>query len=628
MCASGNNRCRAPGHSWIRRLARYLCLLPVLFAVQAPLADDNEHRVRDLYYGLALYHYFQQRELDAITQLMTAAERPRRKDSQVDESNLLLADLYYSYGLYEESRSLFAQLLGAEVSESIQNRIWFNLARLRYEQGYHDQVRDLLSRISDQLPDNVEAERRYLMSTMAIAARQYREAAQYSRQIDSDSIWKTYARYNLGVALAERGDYPRGKAILAELGQMEPRDAEQLALRDRANLSLGLKQLRVGENRQALENLSRVRLEGPLSNQALLATGWAWFALDQFDKALVPWRVLLERNHTDAATQEAILAIPANYASSGEDRLAIRYYELAANQFELQLASLDDAVDSIEAGTLIAALRETALLRDRGNLQRFPPVSPVTAQLHLLLASSEFHRQMKRYQDLLDIRLSLGYWGNSFPALELMLEERRRAFAGKLPALQKSSSFVQFESLGQRRDQLAQRLQAIEAAQDHRAFAEPAEVEHLDRMARVAESIDKVGAERNTSYQQDMLRLLSGMLDYQLATEYPVRRWKARKQLIQLDRALEEAGQRVVSLREITRRTELDFGEFEARISGQTGRIAGLRQRVDILLRQQEQHLNQLGIDAIRAQQEHIRQLRLNARFELARIYDKLTETQ
>ena len=51
-------------------------------------------------------------------------------------------------------------------------------------------------------------------------------------------------------------------------------------------------------------------------------------------------------------------------------------------------------------------------------------------------------------------------------------------------------------------------------------------------------------------------------------------------------------------------------------------------QRGDDLLQQQEQHLNQLGINAIRAQQEHVKQLRLNARFELARIYDKLTETE
>ena len=76
---------------------------------------------------------------------------------------------------------------------------------------------------------------------------------------------------------------------------------------------------------------------------------------------------------------------------------------------------LDGAIGSIENDGLIAALRENAILYDRSSLQRLPPSSDVTPQLHLLLASKEFQREIKRYQELLDIRQSLRYWGNSFP---------------------------------------------------------------------------------------------------------------------------------------------------------------------------------------------------------------------
>ena len=98
--------------------------------------------------------------------------------------------------------------------------------------------------------------------------------------------------------------------------------------------------------------------------------------------------------------------------------------------------------------------------------------------------------------------------------------------------------------------------------------------------------------------------------------------------MIRLDRALEEADRRVLSLQRVTGKTAQEYGEFHARIQGQVERIAGLRRRVDGLLRQQEARINQLGIGAIEAQQAHIEQLHLNARFELARIYDKLTEQQ
>ena len=46
------------------------------------------------------------------------------------------------------------------------------------------------------------------------------------------------------------------------------------------------------------------------------------------------------------------------------------------------------------------------------------------------------------------------------------------------------------------------------------------------------------------------------------------------------------------------------------------------------LLARQEKHINQMAVEAIRQQQRHIFQLRLNARFELARLYDKMATSQ
>jgi hypothetical protein len=244
------------------------------------------------------------------------------------------------------------------------------------------------------------------------------------------------------------------------------------------------------------------------------------------------------------------------------------------------------------------------------------------------MASNEFQQQVKRYQDLLDIRQSLGRWGDSLPALELMLDERQLAFAEKLPRLQKSGNLEQFEQLSQRRDQFAAEIEAIEANEDYRALTTPQEEDHLQRLQSAAISIVKIASENDTTYQQDMFRVLSGLLHYEMATGFPVRFWKVKKQLILLDRALLETKSRVASLGRITERTERDIAGFQDRISGQSGKIATLRQRVDGLLQQQEQLINQLGIDALGEQQLHVKQLRLNARYELARIYDKLTVKQ
>ena len=628
MCVSGNSQHRLS----LIRPARGLCyffsaLLLSCVWVTPGAAQLNKHQVKDLDYGRALYRYFQDDDLGAITQLMIARQRARSANQQ-DEANLLLADLYYDFGLYEESREIFSQLLTAEVADSIQSRIWFNLARLRYEQGHYDQARDLLSRISERLPRGIEAERKYMLVNLYLGNRQYDQAADLSNQISSRSIWKLYARYNLGVSLLENDQYEQGKSLLANIGQMEAPSTELRGLRDRANLSLGLKQLRMDLPEDALESLSRIRLEGPLSNQALLASGWAWYQLDQFDKAANPWRLLIRRNAVDAATQEAILAIPANYAKSEQNNLAVRHYEIAVKQFDMQIELLNNAVGSIENDELIASLQDNALLYDRSSLQRLPPSSNVTPQLHILMASAEFQREIKRYQELVDIRTSLGYWGNSFPALELMLAERRQRFQQKLPSLQQSASFDQLEQIRERRERFAVQVNAIQASGDYLALATPEEEDHLQRLQRVATSIVIVAPENDTTYQQDMFRLLSGLLHYEMATDYPVRFWKTRKQLILLDRALLRANYRVSALGRITERTANDFEIFDGLIDGQAERIDGLRDNVSGLLKKQEQLINQLAIDEIRRQQLHIVQLRLNARFELAKLYDELAEQQ
>ena len=624
MCVSGNRR-----HQFgVKRSAQGLCyffsaLLLSCACIPLGAAQLTEHRVENLDYGRALYNYFQKNNFAAITQLMIAEQRARNTNQQ-DEANLLLANLYYEYELYEESRELFAGLLTAEVSASIQSRLWFNLARLRYKQGHFDHARDLLSRINEPLPPGFEAERKYMLSNLYLGDREYDRAADLSNQINSRSIWKIYARYNLGVSLIEDAHYEQGKSLLDKLGQMEAPSTELKGLRDRANLSLGLMQLRLDLPEDALQSLTRIRLNGPLSNQALLASGWAWHRLEQLDKALNPWRLLIRRNAIDAATQEAILAIPANYAKAEQDSLALRHYEIAVKQFDLQLDVLNSAVDSIENDGLIVALQENALLYNLDSLQQLPPSSEVTPQLHILLASTTFQREIKRYQELIDIRTSLRYWANNFPALEVMLVERRQRFKQKLPLLQQSTSFDQLEQIRERRERFAEQLSAIDVSDDHMALANAEEEDHLERLQRVATSIVKVAPEHSTADQQDMFRLLSGLLQYEMATDYPVRLWKARKQLTQLDRALLETQNRVSDLDRITERTAASFDRFEGIIEGQSDRIQGLWGKVSRILKQQEQLINQLAIAEIHKQQLHIAQLRLNAHFELAKLYDKL----
>jgi len=130
------------------------------------------------------------------------------------------------------------------------------------------------------------------------------------------SAWPGFVAYNLGIALfAGRSTTGSDRATgqgRATAGRVIP---PVLAIRDKSNLVLGTMLFESGNFERARRSLDRVHLEGPFSNQALLRAGWAEASARQYDRALVPWNILVDREPTDAAVQEVILAVPHAYAS-------------------------------------------------------------------------------------------------------------------------------------------------------------------------------------------------------------------------------------------------------------------------------------------------------------------------
>jgi len=588
-------------------------------------ADDinKTHRVENLAYGQALYEYFQDNQLNAITGLLVADLQPQSQN-QRDESDLLLADLYYSYGLYEESNQLFSRLLSADTARSLLNRVWFNLARLNHDQGYDQRALELLAQIDDSLPEQLLDEKHYLLGNLYLNENKIDEAEDASRKIDDESIWYPYSRYNLGVTLLENHNLDAGKSILEELGEMPATSEEILALRDQANLSLGLNMLRNSRPEVALASFERVRLKGPFSHNALLGAGWAWNRLDQFSKALVPWLELAENNAIDAATQEALLAIPTALEANEKPKLAVQYYELAARQFDKQLERLDEVIKTINRGELIGILEINALVFEGSKFAQASLQSTTAPYLHILMASKDFQQAVKRLRELLEIQATLNHWQFNLPTLSIMLAERRQRFQDKLPLLQQSTDFENLENLKKSRNQLAAKFREVETGEDYLKLANIDEKEQLEILQQVNENLDTIGSQRDTSEQQDMQRLLNGLLHWQISTDYAPRLWSAQKQLIELDRALEISQQRAESLRRISGGSLQQFDGYETRIKEKEDRINAAKQQITDLVERQQQRINRLAIDAIVQQQQHIVQLRLNTRYALARLYDSL----
>jgi tetratricopeptide (TPR) repeat protein len=230
-------------------------------------------KVRDLDYGDVLFHFFQDDYFDALVRLEVSRDLNRIEHHSA-EAELLSGGLYLSLGLHAEASRIFNRLLAGPVPQSVSDRAHFYLARIGYQRGYHAEAWRSLERIRAPLPGPLESERRLLASNVLMAQGRYSEAVGALQQAANDD-WAPYARFNLGVAMVRSGSAEEGRRLLESVGTMAAQSDEERSLRDRANLALGFAHLQERAGEPAVAALSRVRLDGPFTNRALLGLGWA-----------------------------------------------------------------------------------------------------------------------------------------------------------------------------------------------------------------------------------------------------------------------------------------------------------------------------------------------------------------
>ena len=612
-----------------RRLLPSLSLTVALLC--APLShagtvDGEAGDVRDLPYGNALYHYFQDRPLAAITRLLAARERNRLQRTGKD-ADLLLGNLYYGYGLIPDAVELFNGLLDDESPSSLRNRVWFNLARVEYEQGNYKPAAELLQRIDDELPESRQAQKDYLLMRLYLLAGDSEAARSTLKRIPTDSIWRSYGEYNLGISLTADGKADAGREWLISAADRSLSDPgpEGQALSDAARLATGLASLRDGKWSQVIDDLRQVHIDGPLSNTALLATGWAWHLQGNPLQAIGIWQTLIDKQQKDAATREAHVAMGQVQEQAGNLKLAAWYYDRAARYLQEALDDLDRVIAEVEQGELIRSLLEQGQIITRGrDALRQPPPGDISPYLIETMAGDEFQREVRNLQQLIDIRNQMEQWQRKVPTYELMLVERQRAFDERKPVVEQSTDLERLESLHRQRQDFADEVERIGREQDARALANEDEADYLEQLDEIRELIEQLRGEQDLGEAENKYRLMNGLLIWDLETTFPRRYWALNRELQLLDRALDEANRSAESLRGASARHQLDLNDLSQRIDGQGEAIAGLLASCQRLIEEQQQAINHQAIEQLRQLRRHTQQLRLSARYSVARLYDKL----
>jgi hypothetical protein len=580
--------------------------------------------VKDLDYGDVLFYFYQDDYFDAITRLLAAKELDRLPNTQ-GEAELLLGGLYLSLGEHVEAGKIFEKLLDGNASENVRNKAWFYLGKVWYQRGYLEESEHALGKVSDKIQPRTNAERYMLLAQLMLRENRYDDAITALSAWHGAPDWTAYAQFNLGVALVRKGRLQDAIPHLDQVGRMETRSEELLALKDKANLALGFALLQAQRAAEARPILERVRLEGPYSSKALLGVGWADSSLGEFKRALVPWLALRKRNLLDSAVQEAYLTVPYAYNQLGASGQAADFYTSAIESFDAETARIDQSIEQIRSGSLLDRLLDDdkkVTLTWYWQLKTIPD-APESRYLYQLLASNEFQEGLKNYRELNFMSRNLANWREDLSAFNDMLDTRQTAYDEELPKADAVMAATDVGALAQKRAAFESRLNDIEKSNDVAALGTPEEQREWARLKRIEDYLALHPTDPDLGEMRDRLRLLKGVMYWRLSQSFKARLWNERRSVKELEASLLETQKRAVQVGQARDNMPRNTGAFATRVAAVQARIDQLQQRLADLSARQNQYLQALAIRELQAQKARIEIYQVQARYELAAIYDK-----
>lgn len=284
-----NNRLDKPGLADIARTdpirsrAGRNVWMPQPEQLASVLSDDKVGTMGDPRFRTALFLKNDGRYLSALVELGEIARTAPRPEALPGAFHLLMAECYLGFGMDTRAGALYQQIAAGEHDSLTLFRARLQLAQFDYQHGRADDALERLKAMRERLPGSLRDEWRLLMTNTLLALGRHGEAVTVLEEEGLDSSVPAL-RYNMAVALIRDGRIAEGRKQLDKVGRMDVTNLEQLVLRDKANLTLGYQYLQDQDGPRARTIFGRIRTQGPFSNRALLGLGWAEIAQKPEDK--------------------------------------------------------------------------------------------------------------------------------------------------------------------------------------------------------------------------------------------------------------------------------------------------------------------------------------------------------
>lgn len=612
-----------------------LAFVATLSAADAPKRSP----LKDLYFGEALYYAQQGEHFAAIARLDTELGQYHGLDEpQLDslhfhanEAHFFVGDFELSYRMHLRAGRAMKAVLEGNVSPLVRNEAAFRLARIYFQK---DQPRDALTaleRVQGKVPDAIRDDLSFLRANTYLALGRFNDAAKILRDIEGAKGLEGFASFNLAMALLRGGQEAEAVRVLDKAGQLSSSDRGAMAIKDRANFVLGSHLLDAKKPALAKPYLERVRLKSPYSERALLASGWADAFQERYERALVPWTILAQRNVTDEATQEALMAVPYAYGKLNLYGKAALGYGRALEAFGQELNKLTGSIQSIKEGKFLEALVREELKQDKNWVVKLRslPETPETYYLLELMASHDFQESLKNYLDLEELRKHIVAWLESIDAYEEIIAQRRAYYRPLLPELDKQFRVLdsQMRLRLEQRDRLQKRIQAMLIA-PRPDFLATAEERIMRQQLADFEAAAKRGGRVLDAETQERIDRLKGVLHWQIYTEYDQRLTDAYKNLQALNTVIADLKKQYESYVRTRQAATQSYEGYGDQLKRLRGRVLEAQERVKQLMARQGRYLEMMAISELEQRIARLEQYQVKARFALADSYDRAVKVQ
>ena len=615
------------------------CAIGLLVSATLATSPCRSDELKDLYFGEALYYAHQGYYFDALERLDSEVRQHADVDEpeldtlyfHIDDAEFSLGDFELRYRMHHRAGRAITAVLEGAVDEVVRNDAAYRLARIHFQKGQVDDAMLALERIEGRVPDTIRDDIEFLRANVFLAQDKPAESIEVLRRLQDSKSFGGFAAYNLGIALLQDGQQQRALEQLDRAGQATAQDSSDQSIRDKSNLVLGTILLESGDYDGAMPYFNRVRLDGPFSNQALLSAGWASLSAENYKRAVVPWKILAEREVTDDSAQEAMLALPYAYGRLGVHGRAAVYYGRALDAFGQEVDKLTQSIESIREGRFLEALVREEIRKDKDWVIRLRalPETPETYYLMELLASHDFQTGLQNFLDLADLRSKLEGWQSSFDSFDDMVAIRGTHYEPLLPDID-----TEFRELDSRmRLRVEQHKMLVKRRDDLLTTPRPEflatreEQEILKRIEHMEAQLQDPKSQRDRALVERLERL-RGLLTWTLETEYHERLTRFDENLRGLDEAMAVAQEQYDRFVRARQAATHSYTGYESPIAGLRARVSAAAEQVDVLMTRQGRALEIVAIEELMARRDRLEGYRDKARFALADSYDRATQTQ